>query len=64
MMWIKTQTLIYNLIQLTEISKLNKKKKIPIIEARTNTYSDSQNRIRERDICIHKAIAQAWVKKK
>jgi hypothetical protein len=23
------------------------------------TYSDSQNRVRERDICIHKAIAQA-----
>jgi hypothetical protein len=22
-------------------------------------YSDSQNRVRERDICIHKAIAQA-----
>jgi hypothetical protein len=27
-------------------------------------YSDSQNWVRERDICIHKAIAQAWVKKK
>jgi hypothetical protein len=22
-------------------------------------YSDSQNRVKERDICIHKAIAQA-----